>query len=211
MMDCVPSVRLLLDEYCYNYRQPRWPLKQPLLTIKADIFGRMPFLSSLAGALLVSDNLLQDSKRQSCFIADALPYELNRCNDGSNLIAPGAPAHWRQRRQATGAGAFAGLTFVILGKLETPGADTMSRLIRAGGGVVLKKAPRHGADVAIVNSGTPARDATVHNLLAAGTLVVVPSYIIHWLAHPWEPLEAHHLHGSPSAKVASLEKARAAK
>lgn len=68
----------------------------------------------------------------------------------------GAPKHWRLRRQALAAdagnpaaaydadgsyGAFAGLRVVFYGSSEAPSFASLSRMLKAGGGMVLRKAP----------------------------------------------------------------------
>jgi hypothetical protein len=46
-------------------------------------------------------------------------------------------------------------------------------------------------------------------MLAAGVLCVSPSYLVDWLAHPWQDLGQHRLFGcQPSDEVAALEEAR---
>jgi hypothetical protein len=46
-------------------------------------------------------------------------------------------------------------------------------------------------------------------MLAAGVMCVSPSYLVDWLAHPWQDLAAHRLLGcQPSEEIAALEEAR---
>jgi len=57
------------------------------------------------------------------------------------MTTTGAPRHWRLRRAATGAGAFAGLRVLLYGAFEAPDADALANMIGAGGGVVVRRAP----------------------------------------------------------------------
>jgi hypothetical protein len=46
-------------------------------------------------------------------------------------------------------------------------------------------------------------------MLAAGVMCVSPSYLVDWLAHPWQDLAPHRLFGcQPGDEIAALEEAR---
>jgi hypothetical protein len=46
-------------------------------------------------------------------------------------------------------------------------------------------------------------------MLDAGVMCVSPSYLVDWLAHPWQDLAPHRLFGcQPGAEIAALEEAR---
>jgi hypothetical protein len=64
------------------------------------------------------------------------------------MTPTGAPRHWRLRRAATGAGAFAGLRVLLHGAFEAPDADTLERMVTAGGGEVLRQGPPFDAELA---------------------------------------------------------------
>lgn len=68
-------------------------------------------------------------------------FELVQCCGGGDppAISEGAPKHWRLRRDTWQARAFEGLRVVLYGKLDAPSADTITRVIAAGGGTVVKR------------------------------------------------------------------------
>lgn len=51
----------------------------------------------------------------------------------------------------------------------------------------------------------------VASFLEAGVVCVTPSYLVDWLAHPWQGLEQHYLYGSrpvEGGELAQLESGR---
>lgn len=72
------------------------------------------------------------------------------------VLVAGAPMHWRVRRQALAAaadqpdaafdaagsyGAFAGLRVIFYGSSDAPSFASLARMLKAGGGQVLRKVP----------------------------------------------------------------------
>ncbi|GIL97312.1 hypothetical protein Vretimale_2791 [Volvox reticuliferus] len=142
-------------------------------------------------------------------------FELHECEDGPAVISTGAPAHWRKRLAARGAGgrAFSGLRVLIPPGLPPPlDSATLARMLGAGGGVaVVKSGPSaaKGCHVGVVPPGFKQEDKLVASLRAVDATVVAPAYVVDWVSHPRGSLAQHYRHETtPGEALAALERDR---
>jgi hypothetical protein len=131
----------------------------------------------------------------------------------------GAPAHWRQRFQASGHRAFQGLRVLLHcpNNELMPSTKTLVPLLQAGGAEVVKRsAPFPSGCLAAANlavlqqeEGTEGAKAE-GELRGSGLLCVTPLFLVDWVAHPWQGLQGHVLCGwQEGGEVARLVAARA--
>eukprot|EP00873_Tetraselmis_striata_P021958 jgi/Tetstr1/442222/TSEL_003178.t1 len=167
------------------------------------------------GAWLLSAAFL-DSSLMEGRVLDEESFELSKCDPAAKgAISDGAPRHWRTRRQRCGAGAFHGLRVVFYGKGFSPTADTLTRIIEAGEGSVLKRSYpytsvlKEGVDIAVVENSKSPTDKWVKAFLEAGVACVTDEYIVEWVVHPRASLAGFYLFNScASDKLRQAEQAR---
>ncbi|GAB4815121.1 hypothetical protein N2152v2_002167 [Parachlorella kessleri] len=129
-------------------------------------------------------------------------YELSEGLRG--LISPGVAAHWRQRKERLGVGAFHGWQVYVCEQLDEPAPTYLDtcNIIKAGGGRVLPQKNWRGASssVDLVVAHSKARpgggDALLEALMDSGALCVSSAFIVEWLAKPQAPLGQHVLLGT---------------
>eukprot|EP00798_Chlamydomonas_sp_ICE-L_P030054 gene30054-35025_t len=133
-----------------------------------------------------------------------------------SFLEDSTPRHWRVRKALSGGlGAFAGLRIVVIGSFPAPlSAESIGRMIKAGGGEVIKRWDSSAADgggvhLAVMEQSKTQSDKTVKSICTAGVPCVDPQYIIDWLAHPSNSLEKHYLFStSPGPELDHLERMR---
>ncbi|GMH35602.1 hypothetical protein BSKO_03470 [Bryopsis sp. KO-2023] len=142
-----------------------------------------------AGNWVLSSDYVK-SCRGAGDLVDEESFELSKTRNG--VISEGAPAHWRNRFDSIGVGAFHGIKACFYGKLSLPGNDVIQQIITAGGGEVLKTSPpyadvlkRGNVTLAVIGKDKAKNaDRNINMFLEGGVPCVSADYIISWIAHP---------------------------
>lgn len=142
---------------------------------------------------------------------------LTRCPPAPATPA-GAPAHWRQRFQASGRRALQGLRVLLHcpNNELLPSTKTLVPLLQAGGAEVVKRSAPFpssclaAANLAVVQEEGAEGAKAAGVLRGSGLLCVSPLFLVDWVAHPWRGLQGHVLCGwEEGGEVARLAAARA--
>ncbi|GMH35137.1 hypothetical protein BSKO_03005 [Bryopsis sp. KO-2023] len=167
-----------------------------------------------AGKWILTSEYVQRCQEEDDLVEET-PFELSKTDN--DVISEGAPAHWRTRSRKLGVGAFEGIEAFFYGELDAPGNDTVQRIITAGGGKVLKKAPPYTeqlkkgtANIAVIGSDKSRNtDRTTKSFLNSGVTCVTTEYVINWVAHPQEDLGQYRLFDCKGTQeLKAMEKAR---
>ncbi|KAL3154240.1 hypothetical protein ABBQ32_013740 [Trebouxia sp. C0010 RCD-2024] len=204
---------------CVSHTQcPKW---KPGIThvVLPSLVRSVKSLAGMAAGRWVLHADFIDASASAEALVDPEEYELD---NGTALVSPHAPRHWRQRHEVHGTGAFHHLHVLIYGACDGPGPskDDVALIVQAGDGTVTKcekpssmltKAISAGVHLAVMSSNKQASDPGVKQLLKSKVPCTTAQFLIDWLAHPQDDVTDHMLFDSKMAWNADLEAAAEAR
>eukprot|EP01018_Ginkgo_biloba_P004485 Gb_07881 [translate_table: standard] len=198
--------RLCKDSHQWSYQATHLVVPGPIR--RTEKF----FAAAAAGRWILSTEYLTASKREGRFL-DEQDYEWHKSGlseDGT--ISFEAPRKWRMLRETTGCCAFHGLHIIVYGECTAPPLDTLKRVVKAGGGLILATCPPYnkflegGVDFAVISRGISRDDIWVQEFLRHDIACILVDYLVEYVCKPSYPIEKHILFNTYSAVEKSLKR-----
>ncbi|XP_057823071.2 BRCT domain-containing protein At4g02110 isoform X2 [Cryptomeria japonica] len=200
--------KLLKDSHNWSYQATHLVVPEPLR--RTEKF----FAAVAAGRWVLTTDYLTASKQAGRFLNEQ-EYEWHKSGlNEDGTISFEAPRKWRLLREKTGHGAFHGFRIIVYGECIAPSLDTLKRVVKAGGGLILATSPPYtrslaaGVHFAVISPGISRDDIWIQEFLGHNIACVLVDYLVEYVCKPSYPLDKHVLfntHGAVEKLLKSME------
>lgn len=191
--------KVLKDSHQWSYQATHLVVPEPLR--RTEKF----FAAAAAGRWILTTDYLTASKQAGRFL-DEQEYEWHKSGlNEDGTISFEAPRKWRLLQEKTGHGALHGFRIIVYGECIAPSLDTLKRVVKAGGGVILATSPPYnrslvlGVDFAVVSPGIPRDDTWVQEFIRCDVACVLVDYLVEYVCKPCYPLDKYVLYSTHAA------------